>query len=165
MYSFFIVFSGLSFPAVHNLGTNDSSRIPQRWSCTYVSQDSNWQERALRLRARSTSGVPWCCSRGWKSRYKFQDVPPAWYENPQRGIGDSEITVSELSKLNDLLLKAGVGQNISMYTSFIARNFFLVLSSACPVHSTSFFLHFLSLPFWLRYFRLAQISVWPRGIK
>lgn len=28
-----------------------------------VSQDSNWQERALRLRARSASGVPWCCSR------------------------------------------------------------------------------------------------------
>ena len=59
----------------------------------------------------------------------------------QWGIVDTEIMVSSVvnPELTNAPLKPGVGQNIAMHASPTARNFSLVLISASPVHSPSFF--------------------------
>ena len=62
--------------------------------------------------------------------------------NTQCGTANAKIKIPyaespEMTKV--LLLKPGVGQNITTHASPIARNFFFVLSSSFPVHSSSFF--------------------------
>ena len=67
------------------------------------------------------------------------------FSSLQWDTADAEIKThlvrTQSSKI--LSIKSGVGQNISMHASPTARDFFLELISAFPVHSRSFF----SLPF------------------